>query len=157
LELGNHLEANEELEWIDAALRIHPDVLDLRWKIHARAEQWEMCVEIGNALVKTASGRPDSWIHRSTALHELKRTEEASDLLLPAADLWPGFWLIYYNLARFAAVLKREEESWDWLEDAFLLGDAASRALKNQSSDSNYYTAEGEDLREGEGGLISLR
>ena len=35
LELGNHEEAFEELEKIDAPLRGHPDVLEVRWGIYA--------------------------------------------------------------------------------------------------------------------------
>jgi tetratricopeptide (TPR) repeat protein len=124
LELGNHLEANEKLERIEASLRAHPDVLELRWQIYAKAKKWEECVLIGQALVNSAPARPDSWIHRSYALHELKRTEEASDLLLAAADLFPGLWLIMYNLACYASCLGNLEEAWDWLQDAFDLGDA---------------------------------
>jgi hypothetical protein len=67
-------------------------------------------VEIGEALVKTAPARPDSWIHRSYAQHELKRTEEASDLLLPAAHLFPGHWQIVYNLACYASRLGNLDE-----------------------------------------------
>ena len=33
MELGNHEEANEELELIDAPLRAHLDVLEVRWLI----------------------------------------------------------------------------------------------------------------------------
>jgi len=33
LELGNHLEANEELENITAKHRAHPAVLELRWQM----------------------------------------------------------------------------------------------------------------------------
>lgn len=32
LELGNITEANEELEKIEASLRGHPDVLEVRWR-----------------------------------------------------------------------------------------------------------------------------
>ena len=124
LELGNQVEANGELDQVPTELRVHPDVLELRWKIYAAAKKWEACVEIGHALVKMAPARPDSWIHRSYALHILKRTEEASDLLLAAADLFPGHWLIMYNLACYACCLDNQEEAWDWLEDAFELGDA---------------------------------
>ncbi len=135
LELGNHLEANEELEKIEASLRVHPDVLEVRWQIYAKAKKWEMCVEIGHsAWLITAPARPDSWIHRSYALHELKRTQEASDLLLPAADLFPGHAMIMYNMACYACQLGNMEEAWDWLEDAFELGDAKQmklRALKD--------------------------
>jgi hypothetical protein len=33
LGLGNHLEANEELEMITPTLRAHPDVLEMRWHV----------------------------------------------------------------------------------------------------------------------------
>ena len=34
LDLGNHLEANEELERIEAKNRAHPNVLQVRWRKH---------------------------------------------------------------------------------------------------------------------------
>lgn len=123
LELGNYLEANEELEQITPSLRSHPDVLSIRWQIYAKAGKWEMCVEIGQALVNTAPTIPDSWLHRSYALHELKRTQEAYELLEAAADLWPGNWLIHYDMACYSCQLGHQKEAWQWLEDAIDLGD----------------------------------
>ena len=81
LELGNHEEANEELELIDAPLRSHPDVLEVRWDIYAKVTNWEACLDIGKAMVKLAPRRFTGWINRSFALHELKRTQEACDQL----------------------------------------------------------------------------
>ena len=52
LELGNHEEAFEELEKIDAPLRGHPDVLKVRWGIYASIEKWDYCLEIGSAMVR---------------------------------------------------------------------------------------------------------
>ena len=49
---GNHEEANEELELIDAPLRSHPDVLEVRWGIYAKVKNWEACLDIGKAMVK---------------------------------------------------------------------------------------------------------
>lgn len=46
LQLGNHVEANEELEQIAPSLRSHPDVLELRWQIYAKAEKWDACLDI---------------------------------------------------------------------------------------------------------------
>ena len=40
LELGNHLEANKELDEITPQLRSHPDVLEIRWHIYAHAKKW---------------------------------------------------------------------------------------------------------------------
>jgi tetratricopeptide (TPR) repeat protein len=133
IELGNHVEADVELEKIDPALRSHPNVLELRWQIYAKAKKWEACVDIGEALVRTAPDLPEGWIHRSYALHELKRTQEAADKLEAAAELFPSVWNIPYNLACYACQLGKHEEAWEWLEDAFDLGD--SKAVKLMALD----------------------
>ena len=39
LELGNHIEANEELEKITPKLRAHPDVLEVCWQVYAAAKK----------------------------------------------------------------------------------------------------------------------
>ena len=95
MELGNHEEANEELELIDAPLRAHPDVLEVRWLIHQKVENWELCENIASALVKLAPERTTGWIHRSVALHEMKRTQEAYDELKPALDTFKKEQLIW--------------------------------------------------------------
>ena len=71
LELGDHEEAFEELELIDAPLRGHPDVLEVRWGIYAKVENWNACLEIGRAMVRLAPRRFSGWVNRSFALHEL--------------------------------------------------------------------------------------
>jgi tetratricopeptide (TPR) repeat protein len=123
LELGNHLESNAELENITAANRSHPDVLEIRWAIYAKAEKWEMCLEIGNALVQMAPKRPLGWKHRSVSLHRLKRTREAHDLLLPATAIFPKDWPIHYDMACYACKLGNLNDARTWLEKAFSLGD----------------------------------
>jgi len=124
LELGSHLEATEELEKITPALRAHPDVLELHWQIYAKEKKWEACVDIATAQVAAAPRQPEGWIHRSYALHELRRTKEAAELLEAAADLWQGHWLIHYNMACYSCQLGKQVEAWQWLEDAIELGDA---------------------------------
>jgi hypothetical protein len=52
LKLGDHLEANEELEPIAPENRAHPDVLQLRWQIYARENRWQACLDIATALTK---------------------------------------------------------------------------------------------------------
>jgi tetratricopeptide (TPR) repeat protein len=99
LGLGNRREANEELEKITAALRSHPDVLEVRWLIYSHAKKWDMCLDIAEAIIKLDPDRPDAWLHRAFALHGLKRTQEALDQLLPVADRFPKVWTIPYNLA----------------------------------------------------------
>jgi tetratricopeptide (TPR) repeat protein len=118
LGLGNHLEANEELEKITPAMRSHPDVLEVRYEIYAKAKRWEACVDIAAAIIKLAPDRPDAWINRSFALHELKRTQEAFDNLLPVADKFPKVWRIPYNLACYCAQLGRLDECQAWFKKA---------------------------------------
>jgi tetratricopeptide (TPR) repeat protein len=123
LELGNHLEANEELEKISPEKRVHPDVLDVRWHIFAKAGKWAACVDIASAIIKLAPDRSGGWIHRSFAMHELKRTQDAFDYLLPAAENFPRVWMIPYNLACYCAQLGRLNESQDWLKKAVAINE----------------------------------
>jgi hypothetical protein len=51
LELGSHLEANEELERISPRLRVHPDVLQIRWQIYAKEKKWETCVDTHDVVI----------------------------------------------------------------------------------------------------------
>ena len=54
LKLGDHVAAFDELEKIEPKLRGHPDVLEVRVDIYAKAGKWDYCVEIGDALVRVA-------------------------------------------------------------------------------------------------------
>jgi tetratricopeptide (TPR) repeat protein len=117
-ELGNHLEANDELERITPQLRAHPDVLEVRWHIYAHAKKWDACVDIASAIVKLAPESSFGWIQRSFALHELKRTQEAFDQLLPVTEMFPKVWTIPYNLACYCAQLGRLDESQAWFKNA---------------------------------------
>jgi tetratricopeptide (TPR) repeat protein len=119
--LGNHAEADKELDEIKPQLRTHPDVLEARWLICAHAKKWDACVDLAAAIVKLAPKRSFGWIHRSYALHGLKRTQEAFDNLLPVANAFPKVWMIPYNLACYCAQLGRIEESKDWFKKAMTI------------------------------------
>lgn len=121
LGLGDWASANAELEEISPKMRAHPDVLLLRCEIYGRAGKWDYVVEVASTLAKELPKRRDAWIHRSFALHELKRTQEAFDQLLPAADLFPRYWLIPYNLACYCAQLGEIDESEKWFKRAMAI------------------------------------
>jgi len=129
LELGNPSEANEELENIDAALRSHPDVLEVRWQVYAKSHKWEACIDIANALITLAPSIPLGWIHRSFALHELKRTQEAYELLRPAMESFPDDCVVRYNLACYACRLGNVAEARKLLDEAIERGDAKAVKL----------------------------
>ncbi len=129
-ELGNHLEANEELEQIAAEHRAHPAVLEVRWQIYAKAEKWEAALDIASALVQADPENPLGWVDRSYAVHELKRTAEARDNLLRVVDRFPISATMRYNLACYECQLGRLKEAKEWLAKAFKLGDATQMKLE---------------------------
>ena len=107
LGLGNHTEAGAELEKISPGMKGHQDVLNVRWGICAAARQWEAALEIASAIIRLAPEDPLGWVHRSYALHELKRTAEARDNLLRIVDKHPDSPTIRYNLACYECQLGR--------------------------------------------------
>ena len=109
------------MEKVTPTLRAHPDVLELRWQIYAKEKKWEACVDIATAVIKLAPENCNGWVHRSFALHELKRTKEAFDLLLPAADQFPRVWTVPYNLACYCAQLGRLDECQEWFKEAMAI------------------------------------
>jgi tetratricopeptide (TPR) repeat protein len=123
LGLGNQVEAFEELERITPQMRVHPDVLELRWQIYAKEKKWEACVHIARAITKLAPSLSHGWIHWAFSLHELKRTKEAKEVLLPVVDKFPKESLIRYNLACYECQLGNLKESRAWLEKTFELAD----------------------------------
>jgi predicted Zn-dependent protease len=122
LELGNSEEAASEFRQLSPKAQDEPDALEVRWALAAAARNWDACVATGSALIAAAPDRPSGWIHRSFALHELKRTREAADLLLPAAERFPAQWLIRYNLACYTCQLGDRAGAWHWLQKALRLG-----------------------------------
>ena len=121
LELGNHIEASNELERIKPRLRAHPEVLEIRYAIFQHAKKWDACVDIASDMVTALPGNPHGWILRSFALHELKRTREAFDYLLPSAVTFPEVWTIPYNLACYCAQLGEIAKSREWFNKALAI------------------------------------
>ena len=122
LGLGDIAAATEELNKITPKLQKHPEVLLVRCEVASRAKRWDEVLTLANTVIKTAPRQKQGWIHRSFALHEMKRTQEAYDQLLPGVKSFPKFWLIPYNLSCYCAQLDRLPESWEWLQKAVKLG-----------------------------------
>lgn len=121
LGLGNHLEANEELENISPQLRAHPDVLEIRWHIYAKENRWEACADIARAITKLAPSRPAGWIHLAYSLRRAKDggLQSAWEALLPVAEKFPKEVIIPFNLACYACQLNRIDGARDWIKRAF--------------------------------------
>jgi tetratricopeptide (TPR) repeat protein len=129
LELGNHLEANAELEKIASGMRAHPHVLRVRWGVYDAAKKWEAALDIAVALTQLDPDEPSGWVHREYTLHVLRRTAEARDILLSVVDRFFLSATMRYNLACYECQLGNLDQAKSWLEKAFLLGNAREMKL----------------------------
>jgi tetratricopeptide (TPR) repeat protein len=124
LELGNHVEASEELQKITPRLQAHPYALELSWQTYAAAKKWDAALDIASTLIQLMPENPFGWIHRSYCFHALKRTQEARDDLLPVVERFPDDAIMRYNLACYECQLGRLEQAKGWLEKAVEVGGA---------------------------------
>ena len=130
LGLGDVVEASEELERITPQMRAHPFVLEVRWQIYAKAKKWDYAVEVARGLTNMLPDHPNCWIHLAFSLHELNRTREAKEVLLPIVDKFPEEFLIRYNLACYECQLGNQNEAFQWLQLAIdMAGKADVRSM----------------------------
>ena len=120
--LGDYAAASDQLEKIAPALRTHPTVLKVRWRICVNGKNWEAALDVASTLILLDPKDSLGWTHQSFALHELKRTAEARDNLLRVVDTFSDNATMRYNLACYECHLGRMEEAKGWLAAAFKLG-----------------------------------
>lgn len=125
LELGNYLEANEELEKITPQLRAHPDVLKIRYEIYAAAQKWNEAHTIAQALVEIVRTNVENWLclAYSARRKPTGSIEEAKKILQEAALLFPTEETIFFNLACYDSQLGNLAEAKRWIDMAYQFGD----------------------------------
>lgn len=123
IELGMPKEAQAELKRIPKPLQDHPEVLMVRWELHAKLQQWQQALQVARSLVQSTPSDPESWIKQSFCLHELKRTQEAWDCLHSVQQEFENSPTIAYNLACYACQLGEFESARAWLQHAKRVGD----------------------------------
>ena len=136
MDLGDATEAARELTRVSRAGQRQPDTLEVQWRVYAQREEWQGALRVAMAVVSVAPERASGWIHRSYSLHELKRTPEAMETLLPAAERFPTDPIIPYNLACYACQLGNVPQAKVWLRKAAdLRGRDAIRKLARDDTD----------------------
>jgi tetratricopeptide (TPR) repeat protein len=116
------------LDKISEPFRNHPDALEIRWSIRAKSGDWTGALQTAQTLMASAPKRSFGWIHAAFSLHELGRTPEAYELLLPTTARFPGEWVIRYNLACYSCQMGKMDEAMEWFEKARVIGDPAQLA-----------------------------
>lgn len=124
LELGNIAEAREELNRIGPAMQARPDLLEVRWILDARQEDWQEALRTAERLVDAAPENAVGWLHRAYALRRVPEggLEKAAAVLKPLADKFPEEPTIPYNLACYACQLENLDEARHWLREAVKRG-----------------------------------
>jgi hypothetical protein len=133
--LGSDAEAAEDLKRIDPQLRSHPDVLEVRWQLHARAQNWDACLNIASAIVEIDPDRPSGWIGRAYSLRQVPAggLQAAFDSLLPVAERFPAEPMIPFGLACYACQLGDLEGGRFWLCKAFSVAKTSGREKRLRS------------------------
>lgn len=137
VELGNAKEAGQELEQISEANRSHPEVQQVRWRMHSVAGQWDVCLALAQSMIDRTPGRAFGWIHASHALRKLGRVGEALELICTAMNRFPPNATMPYYAACYSARLGRIAEARNWLAQAFACAesDDARQKLKRRALD----------------------
>ena len=133
LGLGNPAEAAQELEQISPAARQHPEVLGASYQVSAATRNWESATVSARAICETIPESPFGWIHLAYALHELKRTREAYEVLIPVLETFPDDYVMRYNLACYSCQLGDLAEARRWLRQAVPL--AGPNEIKRMAAD----------------------
>ena len=118
LGLGDPREAEQELARLSLGVLSHPEVLRVKYHFYERTAQWERGAETAQLLCQIVPEVPFGWVQLAYALHELKRTNEAYNVLLPVLDRFPDDYVMRYNLACYSCQLGRLPEAREWLKRA---------------------------------------
>jgi tetratricopeptide (TPR) repeat protein len=116
-------DARGELQQVSTVNACHPEVLEVWWRVHAAERHWDEALRVAEMELQTAPDRMSGWVDRSYSLHELRRTQEAREALLPAVKKFPEASLIPYNLACYACQLGDPAEARQWLRKAIARGE----------------------------------
>lgn len=138
LELGNVAEARVELDRIGAEVQERPDLLEVRWILDARQEDWPAALKTAERLLRVAPENSVGWLHRAYAMRRVPEgsVEKSAELLLPAAEKFPEEPTIPYNLACYACVQGNLDEARQWLREAVKRGGAKKiRAMGTRDED----------------------
>lgn len=125
LDLGLPSEALRELDQCSPETRRTSIASQVAWRAHAERRDWAAALAVAEHWVAEDPKKVGGWLNRSYALHELRRTGEASEALLPAAAMFPKDPIIRYNLACYACRMGDLDAARRWLREVVRIQDLA--------------------------------
>jgi len=115
LELGRPAEAKAEADQVSWLNRVHPEVFQVRWRIHSGLENWEAAHDLGFLFARAFPQRPTGWLCLTYSLYRLKRPLEAFLILLHQVKFFPNVRAIPYFLACYCWEMGDLREAGKWL------------------------------------------
>lgn len=121
LELGMADEALDELSSLPLVESSDPDIIELRLHVLMEAKRWPDALTAAEELLRARPSAFPAYIHGAFALHELRRTAEARDLLLKGPEDLRKDPTFHYNIGCYEAVLGNREAALQSLRRSFAL------------------------------------
>jgi tetratricopeptide (TPR) repeat protein len=129
LELGNHGEAQAELEKLSPECRDHPDVLALRWQVYAKDQDTKRCIAVALAFTRRAPTDPRGWIILAQTFYFRGEYQQAYDVAIRQVARFPDSWHLLYDAACYACRIGKLEEATKLLGMALNVGDRKALSL----------------------------
>lgn len=99
IELGMHMDANEELEQVSPELRSLPQVLVFRLQIYRALKRWPAMQVVARTLALGDSKNPKWWIAWAQATREVDCIDDARLILVNALECHDDCAEVLYELA----------------------------------------------------------
>jgi hypothetical protein len=121
LGLGLPDDASAELENITPALKAHPHVLKLRWRVFAEAGKHYSAFAVADGLARLLPEEPEPFLWRSYSARRMKQggLQMAIELLLTVVNQFHNEPVFPFNLACYNCQLGNLEVARSWLHVAF--------------------------------------
>ena len=121
VELGMHLDANDELEQISPEYRASPPALAIRLQIYRALKKWELMQIVAVQLVKADPNEVQWAISLAYATRRAESIPAAKCILENAVENHAKEPLLHYNLACYECQLGNMEQAKQRLTKAFNL------------------------------------
>lgn len=119
IELGMYLDADAELEQLDATFRHLPEVLAARVEIYTGLKKWEHLQTVAARLAAHDPSEAQWSISLAYATRRTQSIEAAKAILLKAVERHPNEAILHYNLACYECQLGDLEVAKARLAHAF--------------------------------------
>jgi tetratricopeptide (TPR) repeat protein len=106
----------------------------MRYEVYEAAEKWDLALVVAEHLKEVLPENQWGYFYTAYVLHELKRTQEAYDMVKAVIQKFPEHQLMHFNPACYSCQLGKLKESMEWLEKAIDMKgglDVRSQALED--------------------------